>query len=73
MRKILGWRRLPSTLFTINIEGEFANFEGKGWGHGVGLCQWTSLEMAKEGVDYRKILSFFYPGTTLKGYENLGL
>ncbi len=73
LRRILGWRRLPSTLFSLRVEGGYANFEGNGWGHGVGLCQWTSLEMAKEGMGYRDILSYFYPGTALQRYENLGL
>jgi stage II sporulation protein D len=44
--------------------------EGKGYGHGVGMCQWTALDMAKRGMNYREILSFFYPGTTVEVYED---
>ena len=69
-RKALGWSRLPSTNFTLIIDKGAAYFEGKGYGHGVGLCQWCALGMAREGKNYREILSHFYPGTTLQLYEN---
>jgi stage II sporulation protein D len=70
LRKLLGWNRLPSTNFTVTREnGQFV-FEGKGYGHGVGLCQWSALKMAQEGKSYREILSFFYPGTTIQLYED---
>lgn len=69
LRKALGWSRLPSTNFTIVREGNSMIFKGKGYGHGVGLCQWSSQEMAREGKNYKEILSFFYPGTTIQLYE----
>ena len=69
-RKALGWSRLPSTNFSLSHHGDSIHFEGKGYGHGVGLCQWGALKMAREGKDYREILSFFYPGTTIQSYEN---
>jgi stage II sporulation protein D len=69
-RKALGWNRLPSTNFTITVDGDSLIFEGKGYGHGVGLCQWGMLEMAREGKNYREILSFFYPGAMMEFYEN---
>jgi stage II sporulation protein D len=46
-------------------------FEGKGYGHGVGLCQWSALQMARNGMNYKDILAFFYPGTTIEIHENL--
>jgi stage II sporulation protein D len=69
LRKALGWSRLPSTNFTISQNGDIIDFEGKGYGHGVGLCQWSALQMARDGKNYREILSFFYPGTTIQLYE----
>jgi stage II sporulation protein D len=45
-------------------------FEGRGYGHGVGMCQWSCLQMAKEGMTYKQILTYFYPGTTIQLYEN---
>lgn len=35
-------------------------FSGRGWGHGLGLCQWGARGMAKLGKNYRQILHFFY-------------
>lgn len=70
LRKAIGWNRLPSTNFTVFRDGNHMVFDGKGFGHGVGLCQWSSLEMAKSGVGYKDILSYFYPGTILQTHEN---
>lgn len=68
LRKLLGWKRLPSTSFQMKKNDASILFEGKGYGHGVGLCQWSALQMAKEGKRYKEILSFFYPGTEIKTY-----
>jgi stage II sporulation protein D len=70
LRKALGWSRLPSTNFTLSRHGDSVLFEGSGYGHGVGLCQWGALKMARDGKNYREILSFFYPGTTIELYES---
>lgn len=67
LRQRLGWRRLPSTDFSVKIEDGIMVFEGSGFGHGVGLSQWSSQEMALEGRDYREILSYFYPGAEIVG------
>lgn len=72
-RKQLGWERIPSTMITtITREGNYFVFEGKGYGHGVGMCQWSALQMAKAGLTYREILSTFYPGASLELYEDRG-
>ncbi len=69
LRKLLGWKNLPSTSFTCTRDDDALVFQGQGYGHGVGLCQWSALQMAREGKTYREILSYFYPGTTLQIYE----
>ncbi len=69
-RKTIGWSRLPSTNFSVHKDADSFFFEGRGYGHGVGLCQWCALKMAREGKNYREILSYFYPGTTIKLYED---
>ncbi|MCD4690055.1 SpoIID/LytB domain-containing protein, partial [bacterium] len=38
---------------------------GRGYGHGVGLCQHGALGMARKGFSYRQILEHYYPGTLL--------
>jgi len=70
LRKTLGWSRLPSTKFALSRDGDSFLFKGSGYGHGVGLCQWGALQMAREGKGYRDILSFYYPGTAIGLYEN---
>lgn len=56
-------------LLEIPIYSTF-QFQGSGWGHGVGMCQWGAYGMAKEGFLYNAILNFYYPGTTLEQQEN---
>jgi stage II sporulation protein D len=41
-------------------------FAGKGWGHGVGLCQVGAYGMALRGADYREILTHYYRGTRIE-------
>ncbi len=61
---------LESNNFTIRREGGNIIINGKGYGHGVGLCQWGSLEQSKEGKDFEEILSFYYPGTKIESYND---
>ena len=41
-------------------------FTGKGWGHGVGLCQVGAFGMARSGSAYADILKHYYTGVDLK-------
>jgi stage II sporulation protein D len=59
---------LPENLFNVvagrNEDGERVfTFYGRGWGHGVGLCQTGAFGMALSGRTYREILAHYYPGT----------
>ena len=56
---------MKSTLFAVAVDGESAHFAGRGYGHGVGLCQWGAKGMAEQGHAARRILEFYYPGATL--------
>ncbi|MBI2362857.1 MAG: SpoIID/LytB domain-containing protein [Elusimicrobia bacterium] len=40
-------------------------FSGRGYGHGVGLCQWGARGQAEAGRRYREILSFYFPGASV--------
>lgn len=66
LRRLLGWQTLPSTDFGISRQGDIIIFSGRGYGHGVGLSQWSSLDMVLEGKTYREILNYFYPGAELR-------
>lgn len=37
--------------------------EGRGWGHGKGMSQWGAQEAAIDGLGFRQIMNFYYPGT----------
>lgn len=56
---------LRSANYTVTYEKDSFTFAVKGYGHGVGLSQVGADYMARQGSDYRKILSWYYPGTTL--------
>ncbi|HEX5044841.1 MAG TPA: SpoIID/LytB domain-containing protein, partial [Candidatus Polarisedimenticolaceae bacterium] len=62
---------LRETLAAFEIQRDGAGeitavaFHGKGWGHGVGLCQVGAYGMALRGEGYRAILAHYYPGTML--------
>lgn len=58
---------LPSTRFASapRVEGGELVIEGRGWGHGVGLCQYGAAGFAARGADYRAILARYYPGAEL--------
>ena len=65
IRKWLSESHLYSSAFEVeNIEDGFV-LHGKGWGHGVGLCQIGAAVMGDKGVPYEDILQFYYPGTEL--------
>jgi stage II sporulation protein D len=66
LRQLLGYQRLPSLLFVVEISGGTAVFRGKGSGHGVGLCQWGARGRALAGQDYRTILAHYYPGAEIR-------
>jgi stage II sporulation protein D len=64
-RMIVGPNIIKSTNFTVSIRGYYADFKGKGWGHGVGLCQWGAKSMAECGFKYDEILKYYYPDSEL--------
>ncbi len=54
---------MRSDWYTATVSGAALEIQGKGYGHGVGLCQAGAYEMATEGHSEREILSFYFPGT----------
>ncbi len=63
--------KLRSTYFTIHTEGENVVFEGKGFGHGVGLCQEGAQRMAELGYSYTKIINYYYSNVHLIRFSQL--
>jgi len=65
LRTLLGDDYLRSPDFTIRKEKDMVVIRGKGWGHGVGLCQWGAKRLAEEGKNFAEILQFYYPQSEL--------
>lgn len=56
---VLGDRKTARVPFQAFI------FEGRGWGHGLGMSQNGAYNRSRAGQSYREILAFYYPGTNL--------
>ncbi|MBQ9339155.1 MAG: SpoIID/LytB domain-containing protein [Paludibacteraceae bacterium] len=70
IRRVLSRSHLYSSAFGVERTATGFVFHGRGWGHGVGLCQIGAAVMAERGYDYRSILFHYFKGATLK--TNLG-
>lgn len=66
IRKALSSSHLKSSAFEIEKSPDGFVLRGRGWGHGVGLCQIGAAAMAARGYDYRQILSHYYVGAEIK-------
>jgi stage II sporulation protein D (peptidoglycan lytic transglycosylase) len=61
---------LRSAFFSVIVEGDSVILKGKGYGHGVGLCQEGAMSMADKGFNYRQIINFYYPGVIISDIKN---
>ena len=57
--------QLKSTFFSIVPQGDTLLFKGKGFGHGVGMCQEGAMRMAKMGYNYSQVINFYYQNIQL--------
>lgn len=57
--------QLKSTFFSIVPQGDTLIFKGRGFGHGVGMCQEGAMRMAKLGYKYTDVINFYYQNTQL--------
>jgi len=64
-RRMVGYDTLKSTLFAVAVDRGAAHFSGRGYGHGVGMCQWGAKGMAEQGYTAAQIVGFYYPGAVL--------
>jgi stage II sporulation protein D len=59
-------RKIQSTCFRLLDKGDrWAFLAGRGWGHGVGLCQTGAEGMARQGYTAEQILRHYYPGAQI--------
>ena len=70
IRRALSETHLYSSAFDVVKEGDKFVLNGKGWGHGVGLCQIGAAVMGEQGKTYDEILLFYYRNAKIeKLYE----
>ena len=64
-RNSVGPNIIRSLKFSVSVVDDDVVFEGTGWGHGAGLCQWGAYFMAKDGASAEKIIKYYYPGVKI--------
>lgn len=69
-RLIVGSQKIRSTLWSglSHRDGVWC-IHGRGWGHGVGLCQWCAKITAGYGYKHREILAYFYRSTKVRAID----
>lgn len=65
LRRIIGVTKLNSTLFTLSETEDKYIFTGNGFGHGLGMPQYSAYTMAEKGKSYIDILTYYYTGVKL--------
>ncbi len=56
---------LRSAWFSVKADGDSIRLSGRGYGHGVGLCQEGAIAMAGKGYHFNDIIAFYYPGVRI--------
>lgn len=65
-RELVGFSVIWSNDFTVRKNDSDFIFEGKGAGHGVGVCQWGMAGMAAEGKNHKEIINFYLTGIEIR-------
>ena len=63
---------LYSTAFAIRVEGDRLVIDTMGKGHRVGMSQYGADAMAVAGYSFEQILTYYYQGTRIDKWSNLG-
>jgi stage II sporulation SpoD-like protein len=61
----LGWETVPGNNYSVETISDKVVLTGRGAGHGVGLCQFGATGYARKGWSFERILSYYFPGTTI--------
>lgn len=69
----IGPEKIKSTLITraSMLSDGYVVLRGRGWGHGVGMCQYGMKRLGELGYDYREILSQYYPQSEIVRIKEL--
>ena len=69
-RQKIGTTKLKSTLITdIIVSSNSIYFDGKGYGHGVGMSQWGAKILAEQGKNFEEILHFYFADVEISKYK----
>ncbi len=66
IRRALSETHLYSSAFDVEKTAKGFRLVGKGWGHGVGLCQIGAAVMGQQGYSYDQILLHYYQNAEIK-------
>jgi stage II sporulation protein D len=70
LRTIRTGLNLKSSFFSVLVEGDSLLLKGRGYGHGVGLCQEGAMAMALKGFTYQQIIDFYFSGVSIMDIKN---
>ena len=70
LRSIRDSLKLRSTFFSVFPAKDSLMLRGRGYGHGVGLCQEGAMVMAEKGFSCKQIIDFYYKGVILTDIKN---
>jgi stage II sporulation protein D len=65
LNRAFGARSIRSTLFDVTRDGNVLTFTGRGFGHGVGMCQAGALARLTAGARPADVLAYYYPGASM--------
>jgi stage II sporulation protein D len=70
-RQIRSDLNLRSSFFSVFTEGDSIILKGRGYGHGVGLCQEGAMGMASKGFKFKEIIEFYFSGVIITDIGNI--
>jgi stage II sporulation protein D len=63
--------KLRSAYFSVDIVSNSVRLRGKGYGHGVGMCQDGAMQMARRGKSYKEILLHYFTGVSVIDFSEI--
>jgi len=68
-RDLREYFNLKSAWFDVAVDGGSIHLTGRGYGHGIGMCQEGAIRMAEEGKKASEIINFYFKGTRIVTYQ----
>ena len=73
LRSVREFFQLKSTFFSVEDNSREIFISGRGYGHGVGMCQQGAMEMARVGYTWLDIIHFYFWDVQVSDYRELDL